>query len=90
MLHRSSPTPTAFPPANGAFIVDPPGAVPADRVFVINTLVVKSDVVQDGFEVLTINGKSYPFTEPLEYAVGDTIRWRVINPGFSEHPMDLP
>lgn len=74
---------------NGAFIVDPPGTVPADRVFVINTLIVEPDVVQDGFEVVTINGKSYPYTEPLEYQTGDSIRWRVINPSFSEHPMHL-
>lgn len=74
---------------NGAFIVDPPGAVVSDRVFVIEAMLVKPDVVQDGFEVVSINGKSYPFTEPLEYTAGDTIRWRVINPAFSEHPMHL-
>ena len=74
---------------NGAFIVDPAGAPAADRVFVINTLLVEPDVAQDGFEVVTINGKSYPFTEPLEYTMGDTIRWRVVNPSFSEHPMHL-
>lgn len=74
---------------NGAFIVDPPGVVPDDRVFVINAMIVRPDVVQSGFEVLTINGKSYPFTEPLEYTMGDTIRWRVINTGFSPHPMHL-
>jgi manganese oxidase len=74
---------------NGAFIVDPPGDVVADRVFVINVLLVPSDVVHSNFEVVSINGKSYPFTEPLEYTAGDTVRWRVINPGFSEHPMHL-
>jgi FtsP/CotA-like multicopper oxidase with cupredoxin domain len=74
---------------NGAFIVDPAGEVVADRVFVINALLVPDDVVHDGFEVVTINGKSYPFTEPLEYTAGDTVRWRVINPSFSEHPMHL-
>jgi len=74
---------------NGAFIVDPTGEVLADRVFVIDTMIVKADVVQSGFEVVTINGKSYPFTEPLEYSMGDSIRWRVVNPGFSPHPMHL-
>jgi len=74
---------------NGAFIVDPPGAVASDRVLVINAMFVRPDVVQEGFEVVSINGKSFPFTEPLEYAVGDTIRWRVMNPSFSEHPMHL-
>ncbi|MBZ5719583.1 MAG: multicopper oxidase domain-containing protein [Acidobacteriia bacterium] len=74
---------------NGAFIVDPPGDVVADRVFVINVLLVPPDMVHANFEVVTINGKSYPFTEPLEYTAGDTVRWRVINPGFAEHPMHL-
>lgn len=74
---------------NGAFIVDPPGPVKPDRVFVIDTMFVEPDVVQTGFEVLTINGKLYPFTEPLEYKSGDVIRWRVINPGVSAHPMHL-
>ena len=74
---------------NGAFVVDPPGAVLPDRVFVINVLMVDGDVAHPNFEVVTINGKSYPFTEPLEYTVGDDIRWRVINPGFAPHPMHL-
>jgi FtsP/CotA-like multicopper oxidase with cupredoxin domain len=74
---------------NGAFIVDPSGAVAADRIFVLNLMLVAADVTHDDFEVVTINGKSYPYTEPLEYAVGENVRWRVINPGFSEHPMHL-
>jgi FtsP/CotA-like multicopper oxidase with cupredoxin domain len=74
---------------NGAFIVDPAGPVAADRVFVINLMAVASDIVHPSFEVVTINGKSYPYTEPLEYTAGDTIRWRVINPSVSEHPMHL-
>ena len=74
---------------NGAFIVDPAGPVVADRVFVINVMVAAADVVHPRFEVVTINGKSYPYTEPLEYTAGETIRWRVINPSISEHPMHL-
>jgi hypothetical protein len=56
---------------NGAFIVDPAGPAAADRIFVINEMFVAADVVQTGFEVVTINGKSYPFTEPLEYTAGE-------------------
>ena len=74
---------------NGAFIVDPAGPVAADRVFVINAMFAAADVVHPAFEVVTINGKSYPYTEPLEYMTGDNIRWRVINPSVSEHPMHL-
>jgi FtsP/CotA-like multicopper oxidase with cupredoxin domain len=74
---------------NGAFIVDPAGPVAADRIFVINTMFAEADVIHPSIEVVTINGKSYPYTEPLEYTAGDNIRWRVINPSFSEHPMHL-
>jgi FtsP/CotA-like multicopper oxidase with cupredoxin domain len=74
---------------NGAFIVDPAGPITADRVFVINAMFALADVVHPTFEVVTINGKSYPYTEPLEYVAGETIRWRVINPSFAEHPMHL-
>jgi manganese oxidase len=74
---------------NGAFIIDPPGATAPDRIFVINAMFALADVVHKGFEVVTINGKSYPYTEPLEYTEGETVRWRVLNPSFSEHPMHL-
>ncbi len=74
---------------NGAFIVDPAGSVAADRVFVINAMFLDSDPVHQDLEVLSINGKSYPYTEPLAYTAGETIRWRVLNPGVSEHPMHL-
>jgi manganese oxidase len=74
---------------NGAFIVDAPGSVPPDRVFVINLMVTRADAIHPGFETVSINGKSYPYTEPLAYTVGETIRWRVINPSASEHPMHL-
>jgi len=74
---------------NGAFVVDPAGAVPPDRVFVVNAMLAPADVLHHDFEVLTINGKSYPYTEPIEYTQGETIRWRVINAGFGGHPMHL-
>jgi len=76
---------------NGVFIVDPASsATPVpDRVFVINTMFVVSDAIHPGVEVVSINGKSYPYTEPLEYTQGETIRWRVINASVSEHPMHL-
>ena len=74
---------------NGAFIVDPAGPVIPDRVFVINAMFSGADIIHPNFEVVSINGKSYPYTEPLEYAAGETIRWRVINPSFAEHPMHL-
>ncbi|WP_148210155.1 multicopper oxidase domain-containing protein [Candidatus Korobacter versatilis] len=74
---------------NGAFIVDDPRDTTPDRVFVINTMFVKGEVFHPTIEILSINGKIYPFTEPLEYTEGEAVRWRVLNPGVSEHPMHL-
>jgi FtsP/CotA-like multicopper oxidase with cupredoxin domain len=36
-----------------------------------------------------VNGAGWPATERLNYTVGDTVRWRVINTGFLPHPMHL-
>lgn len=74
---------------NGAFIVDPPGIIPPDRIFVLNAMFVLGDALHEAEEIVSINGKSYPYTEPLEYTQADTIRWRVINASFFEHPMHL-
>lgn len=74
---------------SGAFIVDPPGPVSPDRIFVINAMFDQADAIHPTFEVATINGKEYPYTEPLEYTQGEAIHWRVINPSFGEHPMHL-
>ena len=38
---------------------------------------------------LYVNGASWPDTERLRYAVGDSVRWRVINAAFLPHPMHL-
>ena len=73
---------------NGAFIVDGPNPAP-DRVFVVNLMFSLSDAIHHVFETVSINGKSYPYTEALDYTEGENIRWRVINPGDSEHPMHL-
>ena len=72
----------------GAFVVDSSGTVPPDRVFVIN---VWGEDVDSTFyrNVLAINGKSFPYTEPITATTGDTIRWRWVNGSFREHPMHL-
>ncbi|MBK5271865.1 MAG: multicopper oxidase domain-containing protein, partial [Bacteroidia bacterium] len=76
----------------GAFIIDPKGGSPADRVFVMNifSTPIDSALFKNGYlESLTINGKSWPFTERATPSVGDTIRWRVINCSQRLHPMHL-
>jgi len=77
---------------SGAIIVDPPGArLGRDRIFVIG---VWSDTAGRTFMKRTrilavINGRSWPQTERLEYAVGDTVHWHVINASADSHPMHL-
>ena len=75
----------------GALIVDPAGTRPADRVFVIGVWLDSLTVagVPGKHEIPTINGKMYPYTESFDYAVGDSVRWRVINASDREHPMHL-
>ncbi len=38
---------------------------------------------------LAVNGLSWPHTEPLHHAVGDTVRWRWLNATNTPHPMHL-
>ena len=77
---------------SGAIVVDPPGArTPRDRIFVLG---VWSDtagrVLALRKRILSVmNGRSWPHTERLAYAVGDTVHWRVINASADSHPMHL-
>ena len=77
----------------GAFVVDPAGGSPPDRVFVINIWgnpVRDSAGKETGYHnALAINGKSWPHTERFDYAVGDSVRWRWINASGRNHPMHL-
>ncbi len=76
----------------GAFIIDPVGGSPADRVLVMNVFSVPVDTALHDygwFEALTINGLSWPYTERFRPAVGDSIRWRIINASQRGHPMHL-
>ena len=77
---------------SGAFIVDPKVGSPPDRIFVINifSALIDTALFKNGIlESLTMNGKSWPFTEQFFPAVGDTMRWRVINSSQRMHPMHL-
>lgn len=74
--------------ALGAFVVDPPGPVPPDRIFVMNIWGSPLDSL-DYSNALAINGLSWPLTERLTATTGDTLRWRVINATARSHPMHL-
>jgi hypothetical protein len=86
-------------PLGGAFVVDAPGERPVDRVFVITELTdriaqANAPEARDRHGVLTrqfnaLNGRSWPSSERLQYALGDSIRWRVVNVSPEPHPMHL-
>ena len=40
-------------------------------------------------QVLSVNGKSWPWTERMEYHVGEEVRWRWISGSGMPHPMHL-
>jgi FtsP/CotA-like multicopper oxidase with cupredoxin domain len=73
---------------HGAFIVDAPGTVFPDRVFLIGTWRDRH-LPQESFDVPTINGKSWPYTERLQYPFGSEVRWVWLNPSGNVHPMHM-
>jgi FtsP/CotA-like multicopper oxidase with cupredoxin domain len=73
---------------SGAFIVDSIGARTDDRVFVMNIWGDEVDSVTYR-NILAINGKSFPHTEEVTPAVGDTVRWRWVNATARDHPMHM-
>jgi FtsP/CotA-like multicopper oxidase with cupredoxin domain len=79
----------------GALIVDSAGTSgpPADRVFVLGAWHEDPDTTQPKpwipRDMMVINGKSWPYTEHFAFAVGDTVRWRWLNPTVDAHPMHL-
>lgn len=80
---------------SGAFVIDPRSSAkrPTDRVFVMGLWFEEASVVngvkKPEREVLVINGKSWPHTERFTFTVGDSVRWRWVNPTSSTHPMHL-
>jgi manganese oxidase len=77
---------------SGALVVDAPGAPTDDRVFVIGLWGRDPDPTvagDEGAEMLSVNGKAWPYSERLTHRVGDTVRWRWVNTSVSSHPMHL-
>jgi FtsP/CotA-like multicopper oxidase with cupredoxin domain len=72
----------------GAYVVDAAGATAADRVFVIQVWV-RHLYRPDLEAALTINGKSWPYTERLHARLGHPEHWRVVNASLAVHPMHL-
>ncbi len=74
---------------HGAFIIDRADRAPAaDRIFVLAEWIGAGNPATRP-ELRVINGLSWPHTEPLSHTVGDTVRWRWLNPSSGPHPMHL-
>ena len=83
----------------GAIVVDPLGPIPNDRVFVITELGDREQGAgapgardRHGTPVRqfnAVNGKAWPYTERLRYAIGDSIHWRIVNASPETHPLHL-
>lgn len=64
----------------GAFVVESLTEKSVDKEFV--------HVLADHHDDFTINGKSFPMTEPLEVKLGDSVRVKIVNAGF-ESPVHV-
>lgn len=73
----------------GAIVIDPPGVVASDRVFVIGVWYKQAPIKIDTPQAATINGKAWPYSERFTFQVGETVRWRWLNPSFTDHAMHL-
>ncbi len=68
----------------GAFIIEPKDAAADPAVDADYTV-----ILNDAGIGLTINGKSFPYTQPIIAKLGQTLRIRYMNEGLMIHPMHL-
>ena len=68
----------------GAFIIEPSDVETQPEYDAEYTLTLNDTAIG-----LTINGKSFPYTQPILAKVGDRIRIRYLNEGLLIHPMHL-
>ena len=68
----------------GAFVVEPAHPVAAHRADVDAVM-----ILNDGMHGYTLNGKSFPATQPIVAKRGQTVRIRFMNEGMMIHPMHL-
>ncbi len=68
----------------GAFVVEPKDKSREPQVDVDYTMILNNSTL--GF---TINGKGFPYTQPLTAKLGQKIRIRYMNEGYMIHPMHL-
>jgi FtsP/CotA-like multicopper oxidase with cupredoxin domain len=68
----------------GAFIVEPKRPIAIERADVDYVM-----ILNDGPLGYTLNGKSFPATEPVVVKLGQKLRLRYMNEGMMIHPMHL-
>jgi len=68
----------------GAFIVEPRRPRAIEKVDVDSVM-----ILNDGFHGYTLNGKSFPATQPIVAKLGQKVRVRFMNEGMMIHPMHL-
>jgi manganese oxidase len=74
----------------GALIVDPPGDVPTDHVYMIGIEDDSGAVPADRRTLsAVINGRSWPHSQISTVTAGDTVRMRWINTSDRTHPIHL-
>jgi FtsP/CotA-like multicopper oxidase with cupredoxin domain len=77
----------------GALIVDPAKTASeksaSDRVMVLTRWTPSGITENRGFQLNAFNGRSWPNTERLQYAAGDSVFWHVINASDATHEMHL-
>jgi FtsP/CotA-like multicopper oxidase with cupredoxin domain len=77
---------------NGVIVIDPPGAAPSDRIFVITGWATIDTMTMSGLgpnAILAFNGLGWPHTPLIDLVQGDTVHWRFVNVTPFEHPLHL-
>lgn len=73
---------------SGAIVVDPPGASAKDEIFVME-MISEIPGASARQTLATINGKSWPYTQKFQYAVGQDVHWRWLNATNEPHALHL-
>jgi FtsP/CotA-like multicopper oxidase with cupredoxin domain len=76
----------------GAFVVDGEGLSTSDRIMVIGEWMdgrLPNGDPDPTRLFLTINGRPWPHVERMEYELGDSVQWRVINTSLGSHAFHL-
>jgi manganese oxidase len=78
---------------SGAYVVDGPGGAPKNEHVVVLSLIYDSrnpnGTASFSTELGVMNGRPWPHTPRLTYALGDSVRFRFINVSNDIHPMHL-